>query len=138
MASPGDPNSIASGAARGVGGDFGTDLARSIVAHTTTGSVLDTSLVYHPRLARGPYCDPVENGFRQHPLNHLGSTRSSMLDALGQAGSTVPAKVRGIGADTKRCRLAPSPSAGPVQTGQSAKIGSMRAVRRSARSWTPS
>jgi L-ribulokinase len=89
-----------SGAPCVVGIDFGTDSVRSIVADATTGSVLGTSVKYYPRWAKGLYCDPVENRFRQHPLDYLESMESSMRDALRQAGSTVPARVRGIAVDT--------------------------------------
>jgi L-ribulokinase len=100
MAPKNHPESNASGAACVVGIDFGTDSVRSIVADATTGSVLGTSVKYYPRWAKGLYCDPVENRFRQHPLDYLESMESSVLDALRQAGSTVPARVRGIAVDT--------------------------------------
>jgi L-ribulokinase len=83
-----------------VGIDFGTDSVRSIVADATTGRALGTSVKYYPRWAKGLYCDPVENRFRQHPLDYLESMESSLLEALGEAGSTVPARVRGIAVDT--------------------------------------
>jgi L-ribulokinase len=100
MAQENNPESIVTGAACVVGIDFGTDSVRSIVADATTGSVLGTSVKYYPRWAKGLYCDPVENRFRQHPLDYLESMESSVLEALRQASSTVPARVRGIAVDT--------------------------------------
>ena len=100
MAQKSNPASIVSGAACVVGIDFGTDSVRSIVADATTGSVLGTSVKYYPRWAKGLYCDPVENRFRQHPLDYLESMESSVVEALSQAGATVPARVRGIAVDT--------------------------------------
>jgi L-ribulokinase len=55
---------------------------------------------YYPRWAKGLYCDPVQNRFRQHPLDYLESMESSLLEALAEAGSGVPARVRGIAVDT--------------------------------------
>jgi L-ribulokinase len=83
-----------------VGIDFGTDSVRSVVADATTGAVLATSVKHYPRWAKGLYCDPVANRFRQHPLDYLESMESSLREALGQAGAGVPARVRGIAVDT--------------------------------------
>lgn len=89
-----------SGAPCVVGIDFGTDSVRSIVVEATTGHALGTSVKYYPRWAKGAYCDPVENRFRQHPLDYLESMEASLLEALAEAGATVPARVRGIAVDT--------------------------------------
>src|SRR3954462_1329803 len=83
-----------------VGIDFGTDSVRSVVVDASTGSVLGTSVRYYPRWGKGLYCDPVENRFRQHPLDYLESMEASLLEALAEAGPTVPARVRGIAVDT--------------------------------------
>jgi L-ribulokinase len=89
-----------SGAACVIGIDFGTDSVRSIVADATNGRVLGTSVKYYPRWAKGLYCDPIENRFRQHPLDYLESMEASVREALSQAGATVSARVRGIAVDT--------------------------------------
>jgi L-ribulokinase len=83
-----------------VGIDFGTDSVRSIVADAASGSVLGTSVKHYPRWAKGLYCDPVANRFRQHPLDYLESMEASVQEALRAAGATVPARVRGIAVDT--------------------------------------
>jgi len=83
-----------------IGIDFGTDSVRTVVANATTGSALGTSVKYYPRWAKGLYCDPVENRFRQHPLDYLESMEASVIAALKAAGSPAPASVRGIAVDT--------------------------------------
>jgi L-ribulokinase len=83
-----------------VGIDFGTDSVRSVVADATTGAVLGTSVKYYPRWAKGLYCDPIGNQFRQHPLDYLESMEASVREALGDAGATAPGRVRGIAVDT--------------------------------------
>jgi L-ribulokinase len=83
-----------------VGIDFGTDSVRSIVADATTGKVLGASVTHYPRWAKGLYCDPVSNQFRQHPLDYLESMEASVREALEQAGATAAASVRGIAVDT--------------------------------------
>jgi len=83
-----------------VGIDFGTDSVRSIVADTASGEVLGASVKYYPRWARGQYCDPVANRFRQHPRDYLESMEASIIEALREAGPDAPGRVRGIGVDT--------------------------------------
>src|SRR3954468_17111885 len=83
-----------------VGIDFGTDSVRSVVVDASSGSVLSTSVKYYPRWAKGQYCDPVENRFRQHPLDYLESMESAVREALAAAGPAVSSRVRGIAVDT--------------------------------------
>jgi L-ribulokinase len=83
-----------------VGIDFGTDSVRSVVVDAATGNVLGASVQYYPRWAKGLYCEPTANRFRQHPLDYLESMESSVVGALRAAGSTVAARVRGIAVDT--------------------------------------
>jgi L-ribulokinase len=83
-----------------IGIDFGTDSVRSVVVDATTGSVLGSSVKYYPRWAKGLYCNPLENRFRQHPLDHLESMEDSVREALKNAGGTVASRVRGIAVDT--------------------------------------
>ena len=89
-----------SGNACVVGIDFGTDSVRSIVADATTGSVLGTSVRNYPRWADRLYCAPVDNRFRQHPLDYLESMEASVREALREAGPAASAMVRGIAVDT--------------------------------------
>ena len=65
-----------------VGIDFGTDSVRSIVVDAANGNVLGASVKHYPRWAKGLYCDPVHNQFRQHPLDYLESMEFSVRDAL--------------------------------------------------------
>jgi len=83
-----------------IGIDFGTDSVRSIVVEATSGRVLGTSVKSYPRWAKGLYCDPVENRFRQHPLDYLESMEASLLEALQVAGPSAASAVRGIAVDT--------------------------------------
>lgn len=89
-----------SGNACVVGIDFGTDSVRSIVADAATGSVLGTSVRNYPRWADRLYCAPVDNRFRQHPLDYLESMEASVREALREAGAAASALVRGIAVDT--------------------------------------
>ena len=83
-----------------LGIDFGTDSVRTVVVETSSGRPLGTAVKDYPRWAKGLYCDPLTNRFRQHPLDYLESMEASIQDALQEAGNPVAALVRGIAVDT--------------------------------------
>jgi L-ribulokinase len=83
-----------------LGIDFGTDSVRTVVVDAATGGVLGASVKYYPRWAKGLYCEPTQNQFRQHPLDYLESMEGSVREALQAAGPAAAAKVRGIAVDT--------------------------------------
>jgi len=55
---------------------------------------------HYPRWQKGLFCNPLENRFRQHPLDYLETMELSMLEALEGAGKGAAARVRGIAVDT--------------------------------------
>lgn len=83
-----------------IGIDFGTDSVRSVIANAADGAVAAVSVADYPRWSEGRYCDPVDNRFRQHPLDYLESMEVSLVQALREAGREVAAQVRGIAVDT--------------------------------------
>jgi L-ribulokinase len=83
-----------------LGIDFGTDSVRTVVVDAADGGILGTAVAYYPRWAKGLYCDPQANQFRQHPLDHLESMEASILGALREAGPDAAGRVRGIAVDT--------------------------------------
>ena len=83
-----------------LGIDFGTDSVRSVVVRTGDGSALSSSIKNYPRWQKGLFCDPVENRFRQHPLDYLETMETSVIDALEAAGRSAAGRVRGIAVDT--------------------------------------
>lgn len=83
-----------------LGVDFGTDSVRTVVVDARDGKILGTAVEYYPRWAKGLYCDPLANQFRQHPLDYLESMEASIRGALREAGNGASARVRGIAVDT--------------------------------------
>jgi L-ribulokinase len=83
-----------------LGIDFGTDSVRTVVVNAADGGILGASVAYYPRWAKGLYCVPQANQFRQHPLDHLESMEASILGALREAGPGTALRVRGIAVDT--------------------------------------
>lgn len=54
-----------------IGLDFGTDSARGILVNPQTSEVLAKSVAYFKRWAKGLYCDPSRDQYRQHPLDYM-------------------------------------------------------------------
>jgi len=102
-----------------IGIDFGTDSVRSVIADATGGAVAGVAVAPYPRWAKGLYCDPVANRFRQHPLDYLESMEASLKEALAAAGRGVASKVRGIAVDT----TGSTPVAGIAETSSGRENG---------------
>ena len=86
-----------------IGIDFGTDSVRAVVADAGNGSVVGVAVSAYPRWARGLYCDPQANQFRQHPRDYLESMEAATREALDAAGHAIPGvreRIRGIAVDT--------------------------------------
>lgn len=82
-----------------IGLDFGSDSVRALVVDARTGEVLSSSVKEYPRWAKGLYCNPSANSWRQHPLDYLETLESSVREALGACPSEVAGQVAGIALD---------------------------------------
>src|SRR5574344_169719 len=83
-----------------IGADFGSDSVRCVVLDASNGKTAGSEVVYYPRWAKGLYCNPKINQFRQHPLDYTESLTAAIKSALKQAGNSVAQKVRAICVDT--------------------------------------
>lgn len=83
-----------------IGIDFGTDSVRALVVDAADGSSAGTAVSAYKRWAKGEFCDPRTNRFRQHPLDYVEGIEDATRRALSEAGATVAGKVRGITIDT--------------------------------------
>jgi len=83
-----------------VGIDFGTDSVRALVVDAADGSSAGTAVSAYKRWAKGEFCDPRSNRFRQHPLDYVEGIEDATRRALAEAGAEAAAKVRGITIDT--------------------------------------
>lgn len=83
-----------------IGVDFGTDSVRALVVDAADGEVLGEGVSAYSRWARGMYCDPKADRFRQHPLDYVESLEACVAAALADSGGGAARKVRGITVDT--------------------------------------
>ncbi|RKD88490.1 ribulokinase [Mangrovibacterium diazotrophicum] len=83
-----------------IGLDYGSDSVRSLIVDVATGEEIASVVFPYPRWAKGMYCVPHENQFRQHPLDYLEGLEYTVVEALKQAPAGVAENVVGISIDT--------------------------------------
>ena len=97
-----------------IGIDFGTDSVRSVIINALTGKEESTHVSYYKRWAKGLYCNPSENQYRQNPLDHIESLQDSIKSALEKLQKKVGERVIGIGVATTGSTPAPVDKNGVV------------------------
>src|SRR3978361_1684405 len=83
-----------------IGVDYGTDSVRSVLLNALNGEEISSAVFYYPRWKAGKYCDPINNQFRQHPLDYVEGLEATIKECLQKAGSEIAANVKGISVDT--------------------------------------
>lgn len=90
-----------------LGIDYGTDSVRALIVDARNGSEISSAVSHYARWKEGRFCDPAENRFRQHPLDHIEGLESSVREALTLASVNVASNIRGIAVDTTGSTPAP-------------------------------
>ncbi len=83
-----------------IGVDYGTDSVRSIIADARNGKEIASDVFYYPRWKAGKYCNPLQNQFRQHPLDYLEGLTATITNALAKCPAQVAGDVVAISVDT--------------------------------------
>lgn len=83
-----------------IGVDYGTDSVRTLLIDADNGKEIATSVFEYPRWKERKYCNPVENQFRQHPLDYIEGLEHTVKECLSIAGKEIAEKVRAISFDT--------------------------------------
>jgi len=83
-----------------IGLDYGTDSARAYIVDAATGAEQGTAVRYYPRWAKGLYCQPTANQYRQHPSDYVECLEGAVKEALAKCDPSVAANVIGMSFDT--------------------------------------
>ncbi len=83
-----------------IGLDFGTDSVRTVIVDALNGQEIASAVHFYSRWGEGLYCNPLDNQFRQHPLDYIEGLEQSILSALSQAPSGTAERIKGISVDT--------------------------------------
>jgi L-ribulokinase len=83
-----------------IGLDYGTDSCRALIVDALTGEEQASSVKYYPRWAKGLFCQPNTNQYRQHPCDYIECLESSVKEALSKCDASVAEQVVGISFDT--------------------------------------
>jgi len=95
-----------------IGLDFGTDSVRTVIVDAGSGAEVANAVRTFSRWKDGRYCDPAENRFRQHPMDHLEGLEETVREALEQAPPGTANRIVGITADTTGSTPGPVDRAG--------------------------
>ncbi len=83
-----------------LGVDYGTDSVRTVLVDTANGEEISHSVYYYPRWKAGKYCDPINNRFRQHPLDYLEGIERTIVEAIAKAPQGIAEHILAISIDT--------------------------------------
>jgi L-ribulokinase len=83
-----------------IGIDYGTDSARAVIINALNGDEVASSVKEYTRWAKGEFCDPAKDQYRQHPLDYIEAMEHSVKDSLAKAGAEVAENIAGISFDT--------------------------------------
>ena len=86
-----------------IGVDYGTDSCRAVIVEAETGKEVASSVKYYRRWKDGKYCIPLENQYRQHPLDYIETLEESVQAALAKSPEGTAENVAGISFDTTGC-----------------------------------
>lgn len=83
-----------------IGIDYGSDSCRSVILNVETGEELGGTVFYYPRWAKGMYCEPEKNIFRQHPLDYIEGLEYVVKEGIKNLSPEIISNIKGISIDT--------------------------------------
>ena len=83
-----------------LGLDYGTDSVRAVIINALNGEEVASDVNNYTRWAKGMYCDPGKNRFRQHPADYLEGLESTIKNCLSSVSDKVRRNIKGISVDT--------------------------------------
>ena len=82
-----------------IGLDYGTDSVRAVLLDTISGKQIATAVHNYTRWKSLAYCIPIENQFRQHPLDHIEGLERTIKEVV-KKGEVPATAIKGITIDT--------------------------------------
>ena len=83
-----------------IGVDYGTDSVRSILVNASNGEVVQSAVHPYSRWAKGWYCDPAINQYRQHPQDYIDGLTITIKACLKNIDTTIADHIVGLSIDT--------------------------------------
>ncbi len=83
-----------------IGVDYGTDSVRSVIIDAANGTEITSAVHKYSRWAKGLYCVPSENKFRQHPTDYIEGLEKTIREIVYRAGLEISNNIKGISVDT--------------------------------------
>lgn len=83
-----------------LGLDYGTDSVRALLVDCHSGKEIANHVVYYPRWAKGLYCEPSKDQFRQHPQDYLDSLQQVVQGLWHKVPAGLAVTVVGLSFDT--------------------------------------
>ncbi len=83
-----------------IGVDYGTDSVRSILVNTSNGTIVQSAVHYYERWAKGLYCNPSINQYRQHPQDYIDGLSITIKACVKNLDKTIVENIVGLSIDT--------------------------------------
>ncbi len=97
-----------------IGLDFGSDSVRAPAVRCQDGKELAAYTEPYPRWSLGKYCQPVQNQFRQHPLDYIESMENVVRQLVSLLEPEQRSAICGIGVDATGSTPAPIDETGQI------------------------
>ena len=83
-----------------IGVDYGTDSVRSILVNTSNGEIVQSAVHHYSRWAKGLYCNPTLNQYRQHPQDYIDGLTITIKACLKNLDKEIVGQIVGLSIDT--------------------------------------
>jgi len=83
-----------------LGVDYGTDSVRSILVNASNGDIVQSAVYYYERWAKGLYCNPSINQYRQHPQDYIDGLTNTIQACVKNLDKAIVENIIGLSIDT--------------------------------------
>jgi len=83
-----------------IGVDYGTDSVRAILVNASNGEMIQSAVHPYSRWAKGLYCNPSLNQYRQHPQDYIDGLTITIKACLKNLDASIVQQIVGLSIDT--------------------------------------